>query len=100
MMMIQPYSADYQDQVVNLILTIQRDEFLIPIKLTDQPDLLKIPTVYQQRKGNFWIAIDGNQVIGTIALYEKNSFIEVQKTQLPPQFPIMAVDSKFYHLNL
>jgi hypothetical protein len=38
MIIIQPFSSDYQDRVVNLILTIKRDEFLIPIQLSDQLD--------------------------------------------------------------
>ncbi len=69
-MNIQPYSSDYQTQVVHLILSIQRDEFLLPIDLTDQPDLLEIPKFYQKNKGNFWIAIEGDHVIGTIALID------------------------------
>ena len=28
--------------------------------------------------------------------YSKNKFTEVQKDRLPPEFPIMAVDVKFY----
>ena len=28
--------------------------------------------------------------------YEKNGFIEVAKKQLPPSFPVMKVDSRFY----
>jgi GNAT superfamily N-acetyltransferase len=28
--------------------------------------------------------------------YEKNRFIEIPKSGLPPGFPVMAVDSKFY----
>lgn len=32
--------------------------------------------------------------------YEKNRFIEVPKASLPPQFPVMAVDVKFYRLEL
>ncbi len=159
-MIVQPYSSDYQDRVVDLILTIQRDEFLIPIQLSDQLDLLDIPRFYQQNKGNFWIAIDKNKLIGTIGLidmghsqgvlrkmfvlpeyrgqtigvgkklldslinwsqqqgvnqiylgttekfkaahrfYEKNGFIEIEKAQLPSQFPLMAVDTKFYLLKL
>lgn len=30
--------------------------------------------------------------------YQKNGFAEVQKDSLPPTFPVMAVDSKFYRL--
>lgn len=29
--------------------------------------------------------------------YEKNGFVEIDKTALPTSFPIMAVDTKFYH---
>jgi GNAT superfamily N-acetyltransferase len=29
--------------------------------------------------------------------YEKNGFREIQRDELPPAFPIMRVDTKFYH---
>jgi N-acetylglutamate synthase-like GNAT family acetyltransferase len=29
--------------------------------------------------------------------YEKNGFSEIDKQTLPATFPIMAIDSKFYH---
>lgn len=32
--------------------------------------------------------------------YEKNGFAEIAKADLPPAFPVMAVDSKFYVLHL
>ena len=32
--------------------------------------------------------------------YEKNGFVEIAKDDLPPAFPVMAVDSKFYLRNL
>lgn len=32
--------------------------------------------------------------------YEKNDFHEIQKNQLPKNFPIMAVDSRFYYRML
>jgi N-acetylglutamate synthase-like GNAT family acetyltransferase len=28
--------------------------------------------------------------------YEKNGFLEIQQTELPPSFPVMSVDTKFY----
>jgi N-acetylglutamate synthase-like GNAT family acetyltransferase len=28
--------------------------------------------------------------------YEKNGFVEIAKTELPPAFPVMSVDSRFY----
>ncbi len=153
---IRPFALGFQDQVVKLILTIQQKEFNIPITVRDQPDLGDIPGFYQQGCGNFWVAINDGQVVGTISLkdigncqaalrkmfvhpdfrgavfgtakalwgaalewarlqniseiflgttekflaahrfYEKNGFISLEKENLPPEFPIMAVDTKFY----
>jgi GNAT superfamily N-acetyltransferase len=28
--------------------------------------------------------------------YAKNGFVEIEKSELPPTFPVMAVDTKFY----
>jgi N-acetylglutamate synthase-like GNAT family acetyltransferase len=64
---LSTYQPEYQDSIIQLILPIQREEFGSAITLDDQPDLLNIPAVYQQGHGNFWIALDTNQVIGTIA---------------------------------
>ncbi|MBU1341135.1 MAG: GNAT family N-acetyltransferase, partial [Proteobacteria bacterium] len=65
---IIPFSKEYQDQVVQLITGIQQNEFHIPITAKDQPDLLDIDSFYQKGCGNFWIALQGDHVIGTISL--------------------------------
>lgn len=153
---INKYTSIYQNEVANLIVTIQRQEFNIPITLADQPDLRQIEKFYQNGNGNFWVATIENKVIGTISLvdignqqvalrkmfvqenyrgkvfgigqallntvfewakekqltgiflgttekylaahrfYEKNGFTEIKKTVLPPAFPVMEVDDKFY----
>lgn len=150
------YQPNYQDQLQQLIISIQRDEFLIPIALEDQPDLFDIERIYQKGKGTFLLALDGEKVVGTAALidlgnqnsalrkffvhrdyrgkessaaadllqrliewgqeknfhyfylgttekflaahrfYEKNGFQEISTKELPQEFPIMAVDTKFY----
>ena len=155
-----PYSEVYHSGVVDVILPIQQTEFNIPITLDGQPDLLDIPGYYRQGKGNFWVALNDSEVIGTIALidignnqgalrkmfvksayrvavdgvaykllqilldwcqhnrfsavflgttpkflaahrfYEKNAFIEIKKSELPPSFPIMSVDTKFYKYSI
>jgi N-acetylglutamate synthase-like GNAT family acetyltransferase len=140
---------------VGLILPIQREEFGVAITAEDQPDLFDIPGFYQRGAGNFWLALRGGRVVGTVALvdigdglgalrkmfvhrdfrgqagvaralldtlrvwarerglraiylgttakylaahrfYEKNGFREVRADELPPSFPRMAVDTKFY----
>lgn len=65
---IKVYSEDYRDDVIDLILAIQREEFSIPIRKEDQPDLCNIPGFYQSGGGNFWLAFYNGQVVGTIAL--------------------------------
>ena len=70
MITIQPFENQDTDQIVNLILTIQQKEFNVPITINEQPDLLNIPTFYQQGKGNFWVAKSEGEVIGTIALID------------------------------
>lgn len=157
---IKPFAPAQADQVPGLILPIQRDEFGINITLQNQPDLLDIPGFYQKGAGNFWLALLGGQVIGSISLldignrqaalrkmfvaqpfrgapphpaaallqelfswsraqglaeiflgatdkfkaahrfYEKNGFREITKPELPPAFPVMSVDSKFYQYTL
>lgn len=67
---IREYQARDQEQVLQLILNIQQQEYNIPITKEDQPDLLTIESFYQQENGNFWVACDGDQVVGTIALLD------------------------------
>jgi len=64
------FSAPYQQQVIDLIVGIQSGEFGVDITAEDQPDLKDIPNYYQTECGNFWIALDGTQVVGTISLLD------------------------------
>lgn len=160
MPVIQPYTDQNKQQVADLIVSIQQNEFGIPITLQDQPDLNDIPHFYQSNNGNFWTASVDDNMVGTIALldignqqaalrkmfvsknhrgksfnigqslldtllhwatnrqfkeiflgttaqfiaaqrfYEKNGFIEIEKKQLPLQFPVMQVDVKFYRYDI
>ncbi|UNL86905.1 GNAT family N-acetyltransferase [Priestia koreensis] len=67
---VKEYSCEYQDQVVELILTIQQTEYNIPITKDDQPDLMAIEDFYQTGNGNFWVAVYNDKVIGTISLLD------------------------------
>ena len=57
MIRIIPFEPSYNQEVAELIVTIQREEFNLPINLADQPDLFNIKVSYQ-KKGNFWLAFD------------------------------------------
>jgi len=58
------------EEIVALILPIQREEFGIPITREAQPDLDNIAAIYQVRTGNFWVAEANGVVIGTIGLLD------------------------------
>jgi len=58
----------YEPQIVALISSIQRNEYGIDITPEQQPDLKSIPSFYQTGAGNFWVALSGDEVVGTVAL--------------------------------
>jgi N-acetylglutamate synthase-like GNAT family acetyltransferase len=70
MIEIVPFSRIHQTGVVGVILPIQQEEFGIPITLEAQPDLLEIPSFYQTKNGNFWVAAVAGEVVGTIGLLD------------------------------
>ena len=151
------YGDDRQEALIEMILEIQQKEFQIPITRADQPDLAAIPRFYQQKNGNFWLALCDGQIVGSVGLldignqqvalrkmfvqagfrggehgiaqrllqtvtawvgqkgtkdiflgttdkflaahrfYEKNGFVRIAKADLPAGFPVMQVDTVFYH---
>jgi N-acetylglutamate synthase-like GNAT family acetyltransferase len=70
---IEEYNDLYKQQVIDLIVNIQRNEFKVAITPEEQPDLQNISDFYQKGKGNFWLAVTGNTVVGTIALLDINN---------------------------
>ena len=65
---LRPYEKRDQDQVNEMILWSQNVEFNVPVTIADQPDLLDVAGVYQEGAGNFWVALDGEVVVGSIGL--------------------------------
>ena len=70
MIEIARFAPAHASGVASLIVPIQREEFGIPITLAEQPDLADIRGFYQRGAGNFWVALDGGEVVGTIALLD------------------------------
>lgn len=154
------YTPEHQIGVVDVVLSIQQREFNLPTTLEAQPDLTDITGFYQCGRGNFWVALEGARVIGSIGLrdignrqsalrkmfvaaeyrgatqgvaqllldnllawvqiqeftevylgtteqfraahrfYAKNHFTAIERTSLPPSFPVMTVDTRFYKRSL
>ena len=67
-MPIESFSPKWTQGVAGLIVPIQRVEFGIDITYHDQPDLQDITGFYQTGLGGFWLAIEADKVVGTIAL--------------------------------
>lgn len=58
----------YCEQIVDVIIPIQRIEFNVDLSVETQPDLLDVEGNYHQTGGGFWGALDGDRLTGTIAL--------------------------------
>lgn len=67
------YEEKYKEQILDLILKIQNEEAKISLSLGEQPDLFNIPDSYEKEGGEFWVAVECEQVIGTIALMNKGN---------------------------
>ena len=55
-----------KESVRRFILNILENEF--GHKNIERPDLYNISSVYQKENGNFWLAFDGDKLVGTIGL--------------------------------
>ncbi|GAB4358740.1 MAG: GNAT family N-acetyltransferase [Kiloniellaceae bacterium] len=67
---IVPFAADHTTGVRDLIVPIQREEFDIDITYEDQPDLQDVDGFYRKGCGEFWVALDGDAVVGSVALID------------------------------
>jgi N-acetylglutamate synthase-like GNAT family acetyltransferase len=67
---IVPFSHEYGEGVVSVVLPIQQSEFGVPITLEQQPDLTSISDFYQRGAGNFWVALHEREVVGTLGLVD------------------------------
>jgi len=68
--LIKPFSANNQEAVERLVLPIQQKEFGVKITREEQPDLMDIVGTFQCGNGNFWVAVEGEDVVGTIGVVD------------------------------
>ncbi len=69
-MRVVPFASDYEEAILRLIVGIQRGEFGLDVSAEAQPDLRKIASTYQVGRGNFWVALDDERVVGTASLLD------------------------------
>jgi GNAT superfamily N-acetyltransferase len=64
---IRDYRGDRDQEVADLVLSIQNGEAGLGLTIDDQPDLLRIAKDY--RDGGFWVALDSREaIVGSIGL--------------------------------
>ena len=100
---LAPFEAQHAAAVSQLIVSIQREEFGFDIDLERQPDLSAIPAYYQQGAGNFWVALDQDQVVGTIALKDIGQHgVALRKMFVATEYrgSALGVASKLLHAAL
>ena len=67
--MIQLYDHKYRQEIIDLILYVQNQEWGLGMSIEDQRDLLDINESYLKDKGGFWIALnESGKFIGSIGL--------------------------------
>ncbi len=62
------FEEKYKADVISLILDIQNNEAKINLSIQEQPDLYDIEDAYINNGGDFWLAIDNGEIVGTIGL--------------------------------
>ena len=86
MITIQPFSREYNNEAGRFVLSVEH-EFGIDITLEDQPDLADIERNYIAPGGNFWLALEDEKIVGTIAILNAGGGIGViRKMFVAPEF--------------
>lgn len=67
---IEVFNSTFQKGVEELVLPIQQIEFGVPVTREGQPDLVDIEGTFQRGKGNFWVAVAGEKVIGSVGIVD------------------------------
>jgi N-acetylglutamate synthase-like GNAT family acetyltransferase len=84
---IEKYTERDKEEVIGMILLIQKDEFNVQINRNEQPDLEDIESYYGKGNSNFWIAKKNEQIIGTVALLDiGNSHAALRKMFVKKEF--------------
>ncbi|MBD5544926.1 MAG: GNAT family N-acetyltransferase [Lachnospiraceae bacterium] len=79
MITISQFEDKYTQNVIDIVLHFQNDGTRPIVSVDDQPDLLNIVDEYINKGGNFWIAKNGETLIGTIGIMPYSKEIAVLK---------------------
>ncbi len=70
MIQIIKYEPAHRQSIIHLITSILEKEFGFSVNETTFPDIFHIPEKFQQKKGNFWVALENHEVVGSIGFLD------------------------------
>lgn len=79
MIQIERYKDNYRQDMIDMILSIQNDENHLGFTLEEQPDMDDVNSAFLANGGMFWMAFEGEELIGTLGLAKKNEEVGVLK---------------------
>lgn len=79
MIEIKKFQQEDTDQIIKLVLHCQNDGSRPLVSVEDQPELLCIHEKYFTSGGCFWVAKDGDRVVGSIGLISCGNAIGILK---------------------
>jgi GNAT superfamily N-acetyltransferase len=103
---ILPFEPRFQREVVDLIVSIQRGEFGIGrgfrgVRAGTAQRLLDTLLDHARTRDVRDIFLGTtSKFLAAHRFYAKNGFREIAKSDLPPSFPVMAVDDRFFWRRL
>ncbi len=81
MIKIIPYIEKYKDDVIHLVLDVYEKEF--DFRGYDRPDIYNIIDTYQKStNSNFWIALNNEELVGTVGLLGKTDKLAYLKRMI------------------
>lgn len=67
---VKSFQNEHLKGLTSLITHIQEGEFHLPLSPEQHEELKNIPNAFQFGNGNYWIALDGERVIGSMAAFD------------------------------
>ena len=100
-LIVRPVAPRDLAQVAPLVSGIQRGEFGVPVTIDEQPDLLDPIGFFRHGAGDFWVALDGDRVIGTIGLLDVGGGLGVlRKMFVAAEYRGAAIGTAQHLLNV
>jgi len=97
---IKEFEEKYYSQLVNLIKSVLNEyEFTFDVgDIKNDMNKLKKSKSYSKKNEKFWIALDDNKLVGSIAIRDRkdDDLAELKRFYLLPEYRGLGIGSKLY----